>query len=87
MSKFKNALKISNITSKTLNFLNFEATSFPGKIVQKYYPSFLKDCNNYIDHPRFAITGTNGKTTTSTVLTEILTKGGMQIINNKNRRN
>ena len=83
MSKFKNALKISNITSKTLNFLNFEATSFPGKIVQKYYPSFLKDCNNYIDHPRFAITGTNGKTTTSTVLTEILTKGGMQIINNK----
>lgn len=83
MSKFKQALKLSNSVSKTLKLLNFEATSFPGKIVRKFYPDFLKECNNYIKHPRFAVTGTNGKTTTSTVLSEILSKSGLKIINNK----
>lgn len=83
MSKFKKAIKISNTVSKILKILNFEATSYPGKVVQKVCPDFLSKCNNYIKHPRFAVTGTNGKTTTSTVLSEILLKAGIKIINNK----
>lgn len=83
MSKFKKALEISNFVSKILKNLNFEATSFPAKFVQKVCPNFLSACNNYIDHPRFAITGTNGKTTTSTVLSEILQRADKKIINNK----
>lgn len=83
MSQFKRALKISNLVSKILKNFNFEATSFPGKIVQKICPDFLSLCNNFVDHPRFAITGTNGKTTTSTVLSEILQRADKKIINNK----
>lgn len=83
MGTIKKAIQLSNLTSKALNLLKFEATSFPGKIVQKVCPEFLSKCNELISHPRFAVTGTNGKTTTSTVLSEILTKSGLKIINNK----
>ena len=83
MPKFNKALKLSHTVSKILKIFNFEATSFPGKIVQKFYPSFLKECNRYIKHPRFAITGTNGKTTTSGLLSKILRQSGLYIINNK----
>lgn len=81
--KFKQALKISNLASKTLKLLNTQATSFPGKIVQKIYPNFLISCDKCINHPRFGVTGTNGKTTSATVLSEILQKAGIKIINNK----
>ena len=83
MSKFGSALKLSNNITKILKLFNHDATSFPGGIVRKFYPEFLNDCNNYIKHPRFAITGTNGKTTTSGILTEILRKASLNIINNK----
>ena len=83
MSKFLQSIKMGSNVSKVLKFLKFEATSYPGKIVQKCLPSFLSECGNYINHPRFAVTGTNGKTTTSTVLSEILSKSGLKIINNK----
>ena len=83
MPKFIEAIKLSNKVSKALKLFNFEATSFPGKIVQKFYPNFLAECAEYISHPRFAVTGTNGKTTTSGILSEILDKKGLKIINNK----
>lgn len=82
MTKFKTALKISKLVSMGLKLFKFEATSFPGKIVQKFHPNFLKECNEYVSHPRFAITGTNGKSTTSTLLSEILTCAKQKVINN-----
>ena len=83
MPNFKKAIVLSNIVSKGLKFFNYEATSFPGRVVQKICPDFLTECNNYVNHPRFAVTGTNGKTTTSGVLSEILYKHGLNVINNK----
>ena len=82
MTKFRTALKISKLVSMGLKLFKFEATSFPGKIVQKFHPNFLKECNEYVSHPRFAITGTNGKSTTSTLLSEILTCAKQKVINN-----
>lgn len=83
MASFKDALKISKLISKGLKLFKFEATSLPGKMVQKVCPNFLVDCNEYVSHPRFAITGTNGKTTTSTLLSEILETAKQKVINNK----
>ena len=83
MKKFIRALKISNSVSFALKVLRREATSLPGKIVQKICPDFLIQCNRFIDSPKFAITGTNGKTTTSTLISEILLKAGKNIVNNK----
>lgn len=83
MPKFNKALKLSHLISKSLKTFNFEATSFPGKIVQKFYPSFLKECTRYIKHPKIAVTGTNGKTTTSGLLTEILRQANLFVINNR----
>ena len=51
MPKFLEAVKLSNNVSKALKFFNFEATSFPGKVVQKIYPDFLSKCNEYVNHP------------------------------------
>ncbi len=83
MEKFQKAVKIADLTSKTLKLFNFEGTSLPGKIVQKICPDFLRQCSTKVASPRFAITGTNGKTTTSTLLSEILLCADMKIVNNK----
>ncbi len=83
MQKFNQALILSNKISRILKLFNFEATSFPGKVVQKFYPDFLSECNNYVAHPRFAVTGTNGKTTTSGILSKIFEAAGKKVVNNK----
>ncbi len=83
MNNFKQALKLLNMISKTLKFFNFEGTSLPGKIIQKFYPNFLYECDKVVRHPRFAITGTNGKTTTTGILSEILYNFGLDVISNK----
>ena len=56
-------------------------TSIIGRIVLKISPNFLKKCNKYIK-TKINITGTNGKTTTSGLITHILKSGGNTVVNN-----
>lgn len=68
----KLGLKITKLT---------EGTSIIGKIVLKIYPDFLLSANKYIS-TKINITGTNGKTTTSGLLTHLIQKSGKSVINN-----
>ncbi len=84
MQKFNNAIKLGTLISFLMKLFRFEGTSLPGKIIQKYYPNFLIESNKYILSPKYAITGTNGKTTTSTVLSDVLEKRfNEEPVNNK----
>ena len=56
-------------------------TSIIGKIVLKICPKFLSMCNQYISI-KINVTGTNGKTTTSGLVSHILKSSGSSVINN-----
>ena len=66
------ALKITKLSG---------GTSIIGKIVLKLCPDFLKHSNKYIK-TKINITGTNGKTTTSGLISHLLKESGNSVINN-----
>ena len=76
----------SLILAKTISaFLHITklsaGTSIIGQIVLKISPNFLQECNKYID-TKINVTGTNGKTTTSGLITHILKSSGKTVVNN-----
>lgn len=80
------AFYLSIITAKTvklgLKLTQLSAgTSIIGKIVLKICPNFLSYSNSYIK-TKINVTGTNGKTTTSGLISHILKSNGCSVINN-----
>ena len=61
---------------------NSSGTSFAGKLVLKFYPEFLSHCNSYIKEKNVTISGTNGKTTTSGLISHILETNNKSVIHN-----
>ena len=72
------AIKASHIAAK---LLGGRSTHFPGRIGLKICPDFLAQA----DKPEriIAVTGTNGKTTSSNFINDILEKNGIRALNNR----
>ncbi len=81
--KFYLTLLIAKFISLAIKFLSkTSGTSFVGLMVLKFYPEFLKDCTKYINGKIITVTGTNGKTTTSGIISQIIEKSGKKIVHN-----
>lgn len=78
--RFYFALHIAKLAQFLMKLLGRNATFLPGKIAIKLSPDFLK----HLTPPKtvIAVTGTNGKTTVSNLLSSILTQNGYSITNN-----
>ncbi|MBR4864678.1 MAG: DUF1727 domain-containing protein [Oscillospiraceae bacterium] len=74
------ALHVAKLAQFLMKLLGRNATFLPGKIAIKLSPDFLK----HLTPPKtvIAVTGTNGKTTVSNLLSSILTQNGYSITNN-----
>ncbi len=57
-------------------------TSLVGLITLKLNPDFLKNCQKYINKEIITVTGTNGKTTTSGLIAQILENNKNKVIHN-----
>lgn len=76
---------ITKLIIKVLNLLGKKAGTIPGRIALK----LNKNIRDYIkiNGKLIVITGTNGKTTTTTMISEILEKAGKKVIYNKGGNN
>lgn len=75
------ALWAAKLSIVALKITRHNGTNFPGVLALKICPQFLK----YADKPKkiIAVTGTNGKTTVSNMVLDMLTMDGNQVLNNK----
>lgn len=78
--RFLIAFYIAKLTIILLKLLRKNATVYPGKIAIRICPDFL----GRIEKPKklICITGTNGKTTVSNLVTDVLRQNGYQVLNN-----
>lgn len=78
--RFFIALYAAKACQLLLKLLGRNATYFPGKVAVKLCPHFLA----HLTPPKtvIAVTGTNGKTTVSNLITSILTDNGYSVTNN-----
>lgn len=79
--RFYSAMFLAKCASATLKLIGRNASYFPGKLALKICPDFL----GQVDKPEIIIgvTGTNGKTTVSNMINDILEDNGYKIINNR----
>lgn len=58
-------------------------TTLPGTVARRLAPGVLQDLSAALPHGAVLLTGTNGKTTTSRMLAEILRAGGERVLHNR----
>lgn len=76
---------ISKMSILTLRLFRRGGTTLPGKVAFKLYPGILKSIAK--DFEIIMVTGTNGKTTTTRIVEEILKNNNINYITNKSGAN
>lgn len=79
--RFLFALWMAKLSIPALKITHHNGTDFPGSLALKLCPDFL----HYVTQPAtvIAVTGTNGKTTVSNMLTDILEASGKRVLSNR----
>lgn len=79
--RFFLALWLGKLSKPVLKITGHRGSDFPGSLALKICPDFLK----YVSKPEtiVAVTGTNGKTTVSNMLSDMLEKSGRKVLSNK----
>lgn len=81
------SLFIGKFIFKALRLTGRSGSALPGLVVEKINPNFLKKMLEQLPEGVVVITGTNGKTTTTKITTELLESQGMRVLTNKTGSN
>ena len=83
--RFLFALWMAKLSIPALKITRHNGTDFPGSLALRLCPDFLR----YIGKPQhiIAVTGTNGKTTVSNLLGDLLVKCGKKVLSNRSGSN
>lgn len=77
----KQAINLGRIVKKVTQ-LRGGGSALPGLVVEKLYPHFLRDTLGTLPMGVIVITGTNGKTTTTKIVAQLLKDQGMRVFTN-----
>ncbi len=82
------SLYIAHLTNLILRFFKLGAgMTLPGFYALKIYPQLLNNSKINFKNGVIVVSGTNGKTTTSKLITHILNKKGFKVLNNSSGAN
>lgn len=81
------SLLIGKLVFKVLRLTGRSASALPGLVVEKIHPRFLNQMLGQLPDGVIIITGTNGKTTTTKIITELLEAEGKRVLTNKTGSN
>lgn len=70
-----------------LRLLGKQGSALPGLIVEKLNPRFLQQSIGKLPDGVIVVTGTNGKTTTTKIIAELLEKDGKRVLTNRTGSN
>ena len=82
--------RISIIVGKIIQFvsrLRGGGSALPGLVVEKINPNFIGNMLGNLKHGVVVVSGTNGKTTTTKMVVELLESQGMKVFSNKTGSN
>ncbi len=83
--RFYMAMLVGRLAHFTQKLLGMNATFFPGKLALSICPDFM----GQVEKPKnlICVTGTNGKTTVSNLLVDLLAAQGIRVTNNRSGSN
>ena len=79
------AARVAQLASRTLK--RGGGTTYPGVLARRIDPKVLSKLSRKLAHESMAITGTNGKTTTTRMVSKILQTAGVEAVNNSTGAN
>ncbi|RCX15481.1 UDP-N-acetylmuramyl tripeptide synthase [Anaerobacterium chartisolvens] len=78
-------IAVSKIIIKACRLVKWGGTSLPGEIARKLYPDVIKEITK--DFNTIMVTGTNGKTTATRIISRMLSENNISHITNKSGAN
>jgi hypothetical protein len=72
---------------RTLSRLRGGGSAFPGLVVEKIDPGFMQRTLASLPHGVAVVSGTNGKTTTTKMVVELLESQGLKVFTNRSGSN
>ncbi len=78
---------VGKFLTRVLRLIKKGGTTLPGKIALKINPEIIELFSNQLSEGAIIITGTNGKTTSSSLLTTIINEAGLSSISNQSGSN
>ncbi len=75
-------LSVGKLTYKGLRLLGRTGSALPGRVVEKVSPKFLTGMLAQLPRGVIVVSGTNGKTTTTKLITKLLESQGLRVLTN-----
>ena len=82
----KQSIQLGKLVKKVMQ-LRGGGSALPGLVVEKLHPQFLHDTLSSLSHGVVVISGTNGKTTTTKIVVQLLRAAGLRVLTNPSGSN
>lgn len=82
----KQSIRLGKLIKKTMQ-LRGGGSALPGLVVEKINPHFLRDALQDLPYGTVLISGTNGKTTTTKIVVQLLRAAGLKVFTNPSGSN
>jgi UDP-N-acetylmuramyl tripeptide synthase len=81
------AILVGKLTAYILKLGGYSASTWPGHLALKIEPKLISLLENRLSRGSIVVSGTNGKTTTASMISHILSKAGFNVVHNRTSAN